>query len=399
MAPSTTDEPITTITINNAQVSLLGTAHVSRTSAETVTRLLQSGEFDAVAVELCPSRHNAIVNPDSLAKMDLFQVIREGKISLVAASLALGAFQQRIAEQLDIEPGAEMKAAISCARNAHLPILLIDREVSTTLKRIYRHVPWWQRLTLLSGIVASLFSRQQVSEEEIERLKEGDILESTFTQFAEQAHELYEPLINERDRYMAARLQHELRGSSFNKILVVIGAGHMKGTAEYLENPFASPQEEITRLDQLPPPRRWPKLIPWLIVAIILVGFTLGFQRSTTLGWQLVGDWVLINGGLCALGALLAAAHPVTVITAFLAAPLTSLNPAIGAGMVTAAMETLLRKPDVGDFMNLRTETAQLRGWWSNRVARVLLVFLFSTVGSAIGTYLAGFKIFGRLVS
>lgn len=397
MNPANTDEPLSTVTLENTCITLLGTAHVSHTSADAVTRLIGSGQFDAVAIELCPSRHNAIVNPESLARMNLFEVIRAGKTGTVIASLALGAFQQRIAEQLDIEPGAEMKAAIDCAQQAHLPVLLIDREISITMKRIYANTPWWKRLTLLSGLMGSVFSREQVSEEDIERLKEGDILESTFTQFAEQSSELYESLITERDRYMAARLQLETGSSGYRNVLVVIGAGHLKGTLHSLQHPVDSPQATIAQLDRLPPSRRWPRLIPWLIVVLVITGFAIGFQRSAHLGWQLVADWVIINGGLSALGALIAAAHPLTVVGAFIAAPLTSLNPTIGAGMVTAAIEIYLRKPEVGDFSRLRTDTAHLKGWWKNRVARVLLVFLFSTLGSAIGTYLAGFRILDRL--
>ncbi len=397
-ASSGQQEPLVTIEAGDGRrITLLGTAHVSRASAEKVRELLASGEYDAVAVELCPSRHNAIMDPDSLARMDLFQVIRSGKVPMVTASLALGAYQQRLAEQFDIEPGAEMKEAVEIARRDRLPVLLIDREIGTTLKRIYRNVPWWKRFYLFSGLLTSLVSSEKVSEEEIERLKEGDILETTFSQFADHERELFEPLIDERDRYMAARLQEELEGSDHCHILAVVGAGHLRGIQRYLQQPLGEPAEVIRELDRLPPPSRWPRLIPWAIVALILTGFTIGFLRSPELGWQMVGDWVVINGGLAALGALIAMAHPLTVFGAFLAAPLTSLNPTIGAGMVTAAIETWLRKPTVEDFSQLRRDVSYLNGWWRNRVARIFLVFILSTLGSAAGTYLAGFRIFGRL--
>jgi pheromone shutdown protein TraB len=158
-----------------------------------------------------------------------------------------------------------------------------------------------------------------------------------------------------------------------------------------------SPDHVIERLDQVPPGSKWPKYIPWVIVALVFIGFAIGFSRSPELGWELVVDWVVINGGLAALGALIAAAHPITVIGAFLAAPLTSLNPTIGAGMVTAGIEVYLRKPKVGDFSHLRSDTTTIKGWWSNRVTRTLMVFLFSTIGSAVGTYVAGFRIYDRL--
>jgi len=394
------EQPMATVMIGDSRITLLGTAHVSRTSAEKVKELIETGDYDAVAVELCPSRYSSIVNPDALAKMDLFQVIREGKASMVAASLALGAFQQKAAEQMGIQPGAEMREAIDCAKAATLPVLLVDREVGTTLKRIYRNVPWWRRMNLIAGLVASVVSSEKVSEEEIERLKEGDILESTFAQFAEEEQDLFKPLIGERDHYMVARLQQEVAKHPHENILVVIGAGHLAGMVKRFEEVLSSADSAdgvITELDTVPAGMRWLKYFPWLIVALVFVGFAIGFSRSPEMGWSLVMDWVLINGGLSALGALIAAAHPVTIIGAFIAAPLTSLNPTIGAGMVTAAIEVYFRRPKVGDFSKLRTDTTTMSGWWKNRVTRTLLVFMFSTIGSAIGTYVAGFRIFDKL--
>lgn len=428
-------EPIVKLHIGESEVTLLGTAHISKASADKVKELLHSGDYDSVAIELCYSRHRSIVDPDALAKMDLFQVIREGKATMVAASLALGAFQQRMAEKLDIKPGAEMRTAIEVGDQLKMPVLLIDREIGTTLKRVYRRVGWWQRMNLIAGLMASVVSRHEVSEEEIERLKEGDILESTFAQFAEEAKELYTPLVDERDKFMAARIKQEVRKGGHRKMLVVIGAGHMNGIAHYLQSwddsilqdntegrpapaektvsstskqdvsqsgksvDSPDPVTVINQLNFIPPSSKWPKVVPWVIVALIIFGFALGFSRSPELGWQLVADWVLINGGLSALGAIIALAHPITIIGAFVAAPLTSLNPTIGAGMVTAAIETGLRKPKVEDFSRLRKDTTHVRGWWGNGVTRVLLVFLFSTLGSAAGTYLAGFRIFERLTS
>lgn len=396
-------EPLTEIVGEDGTViTLLGTAHISRASADTARSLVESGGYDSVAVELCPSRHNAIVDPDAIAKMDLFQVIRERKAALVAAHLALGAYQQRMAEQLGIVPGAEMRAAIESAQACALPVALIDREIGVTLKRIYHNVSWWRRVNLLAGVVTSALVHRPVTAEEIERLKEGDMLESTFAQFAEQAQELYQPLIEERDRYMSARITEEVRRQGYRRLLVVIGAGHMRGMAHHLREFLGAGHREdpaavIAELDTLPRPSRWPKLIPWLIVALILFGFFLGFTHSPALGWEMVADWVVINGGLAAFGALIAAAHPLTVLVAFLAAPLTSLNPMIGAGMVTAACEIYLRRPSVADFTRLRTDTATVGGWWRNRVARTLLIFLLSTFGSAAGTYFAGALIYQRL--
>ena len=451
-------EPIIELDIDHCNLTLLGTAHISKASADKVTELLKSGNYDSVAIELCYSRHRSIVDPDALAKMDLFQVIREGKATMVAASLALGAFQQRMAEKLDIKPGAEMRAAIDVADELKMPVLLVDREIGTTLKRVYRRVGLWQRMNLIAGLMASVVSRHEVSEEEIERLKEGDILESTFTQFAEEAKELYTPLVDERDRFMAARIRQEIRKGNHRRMLAVVGAGHLKGISHYLQHwgqqlledsphtlrqssqmPESSvavaadspaiavgsdtvidkqapqiigeddkeihseispdPVTVINHLNYIPPSSKWPKTIPWVIVALIFIGFGFGFYRSPDMGWQMVSDWILINGGLAALGALIALAHPITIAGAFVAAPVTSLNPTIGAGMVTAAIETAVARPKVEDFSRLRSDTTRINGWWKNRVTKILLVFIFSTLGSAAGTYLAGFRIIERLAS
>ena len=397
------DQPVVEVGAHGVRFTLLGTAHVSRSSAEVVAALTRSGRFDAVAIELDPGRFAALTDADRWAKMDLFRVFREGKAGMVAANLALGAFQQRLADQLGIEPGAEMKAAIDGARDAGLPLQLVDRDIGVTLRRVYANVPWWQRLTILAGLAASVLSREEISEEEIERLKEGDMLEATFTEFAERSERLYLPLITERDRYIAARLEIEARALTEPghrpDVLVVIGAGHLQGVAETLRQPpHESPEERVAALSRVPRGRRWSKILPWVIVAVVLVGFALGFARSPSLGLSLLADWVVINGGLAAIGALIALAHPVTIVVTALAAPLTSLNPLVGAGFVAAGVELWLRKPNVGDFATLRQDVTSLRGWWRNRVARTFLVFLLSTLGSAVGTYLAGFRIFGRLL-
>lgn len=382
----------------NTEYTLLGTAHVSKVSADEVSQLIQSGQFDAVAVELCPARLASLKDPDALAKLDLFQVIKQGKAGMVAANLALGSFQQRLAEESGIAPGEEMKAAIEDAAKYNLPLLAIDRDVGITLKRVYRSVPWWQRAGLIMGLVGGLFSREKVSPAEIEKLKQGDMLEATFSEFAAESKHLYQALITERDQYMALRLAQENGDSRYKKVLVVIGAGHLKGLSESLSGHLpVDPSEQLAILNSLPVGNRWLKYLPWLVVALILSGFVVGFSRDTGLGAQMVVDWILINGGLSALGVLIAGGHPLTIVTAFIAAPLTSLNPTIGAGFVAAAAEIYFRKPKVADFSQLRQDTASLKGWWKNRVSRTLLVFILATLGSAIGTYVGGFHIYDQL--
>jgi pheromone shutdown-related protein TraB len=391
------DQPIRHINRDGVEYTLLGTAHVSRASAEAVKEIAGSGEFDAIAVELCQARYDALTAKRKWTDLDLYKIIREGKAGLVMANLALSAYQRRIAEQFGIEPGAEMRAATIAAKERDLPLQLVDRDLATTLRRSYASVPWYKRVYLMAGLALGMVSSEEIDEEAIEKLKEGDILESTFTEFAEQSPELYEALISERDRYMAARLREENADSSGRKVLVVIGAGHMEGLAKHLETSSVEPVSERQKLEAMPPKSRWPRVIPWAIMVLVITGFLIGFSRSPELGWQLVFIWVAINGGLAALGALIARAHPLTVLSAVIAAPLTSLNPTIAAGMVTGLVESWLRKPRVSDLENLRFDITTVRGWFRNPATRILLVFFLSNLGSAIGTWVAGFKIFGAL--
>jgi pheromone shutdown-related protein TraB len=390
--------PICTVRVGDTEITLLGTAHVSRQSAEDVRVAVESGAYDAVAVELCQARHDGLLGKQDWRELDLLQVIRSGRTGMVAAQLALSAYQKRLADQLGVEPGAEMRAAIDGAAANGLPLWLIDRNVGITLRRIVRSVPWYHRVSLVTGLVGTFLTRSEVREEDIESLKEGDVLEHTFSEFSEKSPQLYRSLIAERDRYMAAKLRELVDGARPRHVLAVVGAGHLRGIAEHLGSD-ADPFRERAELDVVPPPGRLGRILPWAVVAVIITGFVLGFARSPELGMRLLTEWVVINGSLTALGALLARAHPVTVVAGLLAAPLTSLNPTIGAGMVTAAVQTTVNPPHMSDFDSVREQITELRGWWRNRVSRILLVFVFCTIGSAAGTYIAGFRIFEQLIT
>jgi pheromone shutdown-related protein TraB len=236
------EQPVARVRRGDVEFVLLGTAHVSRASAEAVRSILELEPFDAVAVELCESRFRSLRNPEAFRDLDLFQVIRQGKAGLVAANLALSAFQRRLAEQFGIEPGAEMKAAIDGAEARKLPVWLIDREVGVTLKRAYRSVGFFDRLTIVGGLGASLLTREDVSEDEIEKLKQGDLLGSMFNEFARESPPLYEALIAERDRFMTASLRDEVAHHPVKRVLVVIGAGHLAGIERELGAQLEPPQ-------------------------------------------------------------------------------------------------------------------------------------------------------------
>lgn len=397
MSDVSSTQPVRDFEIDGAQLRLLGTAHVSKASAEAVAAEIADGDYDCVAIELCGGRHRALADPTALASLDLYQVIRQGQAPMITATLALGAFQARIAEQLGTEPGAEMRAAIDGARARGIELALIDRDVGVTLRRIYRNVPWWKRAYLFSGLLASVLAPEEIDADGVERLKQDDLLEATFAQFAARAPAIYEPLVAERDRYMSARIE-QLVADGRRRILVVIGAAHLLGIAATLQARDPAPAATLAQLSEVPAPARWTKALPWLFALFILAGIGIGFARSPALGWDMVRDWIVYTGGLSALGTLVAAGHPLTIVSAIFGAPLTTLHPAIGIGFITALVEAWIRRPTVGDFSRLRADTAHWRGWWRNRVARTLLVFALSSVGAAAGAYTMGFRIGHQLL-
>ncbi len=391
-------QPLSRVTRDGVEYTLLGTAHVSRVSVTAVRSLIGTGHFDAIAVELCETRFRALRDREAWRNLDLLQVIRDGKAGMVAANLALSAYQRRLAEQFGIEPGAEMKAAADLADEQQRPLWLVDREISVTLRRAYRSVGFWDRMAIISGLISSLFERGEVPEADIEKLKQGDMLQSAFSEFAEQSEPLYRSLIAERDTFMAARLREEAAKQAHQRVLVVIGAGHLAGIERELQAQRDPPEMLLATLKATPPAARWPKWIAYGVLATIVAAIVYAFTRGVGLGAVALRDWVLFTGCGAALGALLGGGHPLTVIAAFVVAPLKPFRPLVPSGALSAAVEMWLRRPRVADFEALRDDVIDWRGWWKNRVSRTLLVFLFTNFGMMIGEYLAGFRILHRLM-
>jgi len=381
---------------NGVRYTLLGTAHVSQSSVQAVEQAITSGEFDTVAVELDSQRLLALTRPDTVAQMDLVEVIRSGRLALFASSLALAAYQRRLAEQLGIEPGAELKHAVTLARTQGLAVHLIDRDVGLTFRRASQKLGWLGKLKLVAGLGAGLFSSEKVEEADIEKLKRGDLLEASFGEFAQQSPALYEAIISERDCYMAARLREEQQPQQRN-VLVVIGAGHLAGLAQHLQNDTQPPSQLRAQLEEVSKKRR----IPWLtliILAIIVVGIGVGFwQGGLNMGVHMMAIWALYTGGLAGLGALLARSHPLSVLTAMVVAPLKPFRLSIPSGAFAALVETRLRKPAYQDFLQLREDTQTLKGWYRNRVTGVILTFLLTNFGSALGLWLTTLNFYHKL--
>ncbi|HEU4856073.1 MAG TPA: TraB/GumN family protein [Rhodanobacteraceae bacterium] len=394
------DQPIARVTRDGVEFVLLGTAHVSRASVDAVNALVEREPFDAIAIELCESRARGMRDPEAFAKMDLFQVIRTGKAGMVFASLALSSFQQRIAEQYGIQPGAEMKAAMAAADAHNVPLWLVDREIGTTLNHAYRGVRFRDRIGIIGGLIASVFSREDIDEAEIEQLKHGDILEGAFGEFARESKPLYDALISERDRFMAARLREESADRpAVKRVLVVIGAGHLAGIERELGVQHEPPRAVIEPLAAKLPAPSWPKYLAIAVMLAIFAAIGFLFYRNATMGWHALRDWVIYTAALSAIGAAVAGGHPLSILTAAVMGPLKPLRPpGLSSGVFSGMVEAWLRKPRVADFQSLRTDLLHASGWWRNRVARTLLVFMLTNLGTIAGEYLAGIRIFSRLL-
>ncbi len=397
MTTETDDFLIQTVKVNDSQITLVGTAHVSHKSVELVESKVAEGNYDCIAVELCEARYKNLTDNEWWKNLDIYQVLKQGRGNLLLINLAMSAYQRRIADKVGIEPGREMSRAIELAKDHDLRLEVVDRDISTTLQRMYRRVTFWQKMKLFSSLIASIFVGEEVTEDQIEDLKEGDMLHSMLEEFGETLPSVKAVLIDERDVYMTGKLAALTKGPDAPRnILAMVGAGHLPGMLKAFEK-IPAP-EEVEQLEQKPPPSRAGYYIGCVIALVVLSMFFVGYSRSPEMGWDLVVTWVVINGGMSAVGAAIALAHPLTILSAFVAAPITSLNPTIGAGMVVGIVESLIRKPRVSDFEAIRHDVAQWGLWWKNGVIRVFLIFFLANLGSAVGTWVAGFSIASKIM-
>jgi pheromone shutdown-related protein TraB len=372
------------ICIDDKEIILIGTAHISRESAETVTRVIEETAPDTVCVELDEQRFKALQYRNQWESLNLKQVIRNGQVPFLMANLALSAFQKRMGLQTGTRPGAEMAAAAEAAEKLGLQVELVDRSIRTTLLRVWRKTGFWKKTQIMASLVASLFEKSEINEEELARLRQNDTLSAMLEEMSRMLPSVKSILVDERDLFMA----HHIRNAPGKRIVAVLGAAHIPGIKRLLHEEIST--EKIEEISEIPPKPLLSKIIPWVIpsvvAALFIFGFLLGDRQQVT---DAALAWVMANGLLSALGAFAALGHPLTILSAFIAAPITSLNPTIGAGFVTGLVQAIVASPTVRDMERLGEDLVAVRGWWKNRLARVLLVFFFSSLGSTAGTFLA----------
>ena len=363
------------------EVILVGTAHVSNESAELVARVISDEHPDTVCVELCESRYQSMTQGNTWKDTDLIKVIKEKKAFLLLSNLLLASFQKKIGSKLGIKPGQEMLEAIKAADATGATIHLADRDVRTTLSRAWRLMGLWTKMKLLAQLVTSFGEVDSITKEDIETMKQQDMLETLLKEIGDLLPELRTVLIDERDQY----LTEKIRTAPGKRIVAVVGAGHVPGIKKNWDQSV-----DLKALETLPPKGKFLPFLKWgipiLVIGLIIAGF---FMAGSDTGTELIKWWILANAVLAGIGAAAALAHPLTILSAIIASPITSLNPMIAAGWVSGLVETFLRKPRVKDFERLPEDIVSVKGFWSNKITRILLVVIFTNMGSSLGAFVA----------
>jgi pheromone shutdown-related protein TraB len=329
------------IQLPDKEVMIVGTAHVSKSSVEETRQAIREFGPDEIAIELCQNRFDVMRNPSTWQQMDIVKVIKEKKSLLLFANLIMSSIQRRMGDRLDVKPGEEMRAAIEEADAAGIKLSPVDRSVQVTMRRAWNSLGAWEKVKFLNSSLYSVFSMDEISENEIEKLKEKDMLTNAVEEIARQSHTIKRVLIDERDAYMARKIA-DLKG---RKVLAVIGAGHMQGIVSQLGDPV----EDLGALEEVP--EKGHGFLGWLITLVVLGLFAAGFFfQSPQHGYEMVKWWILCSAVMSGLGAVAALAHPVTILVAAAAAPFTTLHPALAAGWFAGLSEAYLKKPKVTHF-------------------------------------------------
>jgi len=360
---------------------IIGTAHISRHSADLVREVIEKENPDVVCVELDEKRLAALSEKNRWENLDLKSIIRQKQLSTLIINLVLSSYQKKLGEKLGVNPGTELLEAVNTANEKNIPIELCDREVRVTLRRAWHSMGFWQKMKLIAGGFGGIFEKQDLTEEKLAELRSKDVLSEMMDELGKAMPVLKKVIIDERDQYIAQKMK-DVQGI---KIISVVGAGHVKGIINVLKN---DEKIDLKEIEIIPNPSPAAKIIGWGIPAVIIgsilfIGYSKGLNEA--------GDnalfWILANGIPSAIGALIALAHPVTIITSFFAAPITSLTPLIGAGYVAAFVQAYFQPPLVKDFQSVGENARKFSMWWKNKLLKVLLVFILASLGSVLGTY------------
>lgn len=384
------EKNITRLTYQNKEIILLATAHVSKESVTEVQALISEELPDSVCIELDQQRFDTISDQQKWQTTDVINVIKEKKAFLLIANMLLGSYQRKIAKDLDVQVGQEMSQAIIEAKKINAKLILADRNIQTTFMRIWRKHTFWEKLKLIYLILFSSMDDEKITAEKIENLKTQDMLEAALSEINDKLPKVAAVLIDERNQYLA----NKIKNAPGKKIVAVLGAAHVIGITKeiYIE-------QDMQELAKVPTVSIINQIKGWIIPFVIVSLIAYSFINSPQMGWLQIKSWILYNGTFSAFGCLLLLAHPLTIITAFLVAPITSLNPLLAAGWFAGIVEAIIRKPTVADMQNIYQDITTIKGIFKNRFIKVLAIVIVANLFSTLATFISGLDIIERLFS
>jgi len=383
------------IEVNGREIILVGTAHISKESIDEAANIIRTEHPDRVCVELDEGRLQSLKNEKGWQELDISKVLKDGKGFLLLANLVLSSFQKRMGDDVGVKPGDEMKESIKIAFDEGIPATMVDRPIHVTLQRAWAKNNLWGKAKLLATLVSSAFSDEDLKAEDIENLKDQGAMDGMMEELAKYLPTVKEVLIDERDRYLASHIW-EAEGK---RLVAILGAGHLPGTEAIIRELAAGTRtSDTTDISSVPPKTLGSKIAGWAfpaaIVALLAAGF---FTGGALTSLDMLVRWLLWNGTLAALGTVLALGHPVAVLTAFFGAPVATVNPLIGVGLFSGLAQAWVRKPRVQDMEHLTSDITSVRGFYKNRISHVLLIFMLSSFGGAIGNFIAVPALVGTL--
>jgi len=382
------NENVKIYNIGSKTIYVLGTAHVSAQSADDAYELIHEVMPDSVCVELDDQRIESLKNPKKWSDTDIISIVKNKQSAFMLANLILSSYQKRLADQLGVAVGQEMIVSMNAAEEIGAKVVAVDRPIKTTLMRIWRKMNLKDKLKLIFNVVFGFLDDEDIDESDLEELKSQDMLTSAMSELGESFPSLKRYLVDERDEFIA----RSVLNAPGEKVVAVVGAAHTVGMDRIIKENDSS--VDLKELSEVPKPSKSGKIISWSI-PVVLIGmviFTLFKDLSAGLGQ--IKSWVIINGILSALGTALAGGHILSILTAFIVAPITSLDPILAAGWFAGLVEAYVRKPAVKDFEALSEDLNSIKGLWKNRITRLLLVVVFANLGSTIGTFVGGIDIF-----
>lgn len=383
-------ENITRLAYEGKEIILIATAHVSKESAALVKEVIDTEKPDSICVELDEGRYQTMQNPKAWESTNIVEVIKTKKVGFMLANLALSSYQKKLARQLETNVGQEMLQGIQSAKETGANLVLADRSIQTTFMRIWRKMTFWGKCKLLFSLFFSLDEETEITDADLNELLKKDMLEGMIADMKQDFPEVTEVLLYERDQHLAYKIKH----APGPKVVAVLGGAHVPGiTKEIYKN------QDIEAITTVPPGSKWTKIIGWGIPIAIVCLIAYGFMISMETGMKQIGSWILWNGALAAIFTTLALGHPLSILTSFVVAPISSLNPLMACGWFTGLVEASIRKPTVQDVNRISEDIFSIRGFFKNRFLRILLLVIMANIGSSLGTFIAGADIIKHLFS